>query len=128
MKRICIILCIVLFALLLAVPTLAQDQVETIRVMDRYDTILVFVGAAALALFAGAGWLIKTLSINSSSKVPPEVVKLVFDLLAAMAARTATPTDDELIARVRDEVQKLFTATGQSSGGLWMPEDDKGVG
>lgn len=128
MKRVCTILCIILFALLLTTPTLAQDQVETIRVMDRYDTILVFVGAAALALFAGAGWLIKTLSINGSSKVPPEVVKLVFDLLAAMAARTATPTDDELIARVRDEVQKLFTATGQSSGGLWMPEDDKGVG
>jgi len=79
---------------------------------DTYNLIIILLGALVAALT----WAVVRLGRDMRDSLPPALVDLfptMFTLMEALASRTATPLDDEVVAELRSLLER---ASNNQSG------------
>lgn len=108
-KRIAVIMVVFALLSLTVVPAFAQsvDEPPTPDVLDRVIQITQVFSAVIISVFvAFAGalvWLARVNTAPLASLIPRETVEKAFDFMEAIAKLTPTTSDDETLARLREE-------------------------
>ncbi len=81
---------------------------------DTYNLIIILLGALVAALT----WAVVRLGRDLRDALPPALVDLfpvMFTLLQALATRTGTPLDDEVVDQLRNLLERTSGNSSQSS-------------